>query len=734
MFPITFFICIFAPNINVHYMTPTRTIASFLLLMTAFLLPAQTLEQCKSDLPSKNGKDLIGLRGKIFMASQAEQCPLAEQWQYACDLIEEANKQHETKEEVDARSLRMVFAYNNDLNDSIYKYAYNDLDISRKAGMWEPYYGIWGLLVRTYVYDGKVTTGLQEAVKMQSDAMERKDENGMGQAYYAMGIAYVNMGMMDKAEDCYQKSIQLLMKQKGANTQLAELFSSLCEVYERTEEYEKLDNMTKQWKAYLDDLFATVTNEAEERISKSDDKYASMDLSSLNPLLAYYYIGSAQADLGLSRLDHAEQMLDEAKKLIPSEEDYIYRSWLFYRARLEILRGNYNKALELSNQQMLMFDGSSETSDYLNTLKQRAIIMASSKRFSEAAEIYSQMYEVADSVNGFETRKALAEMNTILHVDEIKMQEERQRAQQQRLGIIIIASIIVFSLAIFLFFRIRSARRLKIAHEKLEETHQELLTAYDQLEETTIAKERIESDLRIARDIQMSMVPSNFPDRPDLDLYASMTPAKEVGGDLYGYVLIGDKLYFALGDVSGKGVPASLFMAQATRLFRTLAAQGVTPAKIATQMNDALSGEDNERGMFVTMFIGLIDLTTGHLDFCNAGHNPPVLIGDGTTEFLEMVPNAPLGLWPETEFEGEEIADITNRPLFVYTDGLNEAENRQQEQFSDERLLEILQTTPFESSEKTIEMLREEVEKHRDGAEPNDDLTMLCVKVIKESL
>ena len=582
------------------------------------------------------------------------------------------------------------------------------------------YYEIWGLLVRTYVYDGKVTTGLQEAEKMQSDAMQRKDEGGMGQAYYAMGIAYVNMGMMDKAADCYQKSIQLLLKQAEPPSQIGELFYSLSEVYERTEEYEKLDDMTKQWKAYV-------------------DKVCSTNLPDLAPLQAYYKIGCARADLGLNRLDHAEQILDEARELISPEEHYAFRSWLFYRAKLLILQGHYNEALELNNQQMLMYDGISEASDYLNTLKQRAVIMASTKRFREAAELYSRMYEVTDSVNGFETRKALAEMNTILHVDEIKMQEERQRAQQQRLGIIIIASIIVLSLAIFLFFRIRSARRLRIAHKKLEdthskleETHKELLSAYDQLEETTIAKERIESDLRIARDIQMSMVPSIFPDRPDLDLYALMTPAKEVGGDLYGYVLYGDKLYFVLGDVSGKGVPASLFMAQATRLFRTLAAEGMMPAEIITHINKALSGEDNERSMFVTMFLGLIDLTTGHLNFCNAGHNPPILIGNDTTEFIEMIPNVPIGLWPGMEFEGEEIADITGRPLFVYSDGLNEAENRQQEQFSDERLLHILQTTPFESSKKTIELLSEEVEKHRDGANPNDDLTMLCVKVIRD--
>ena len=203
-----------------------------------------------------------------------------------------------------------------------------------------------------------------------------------------------------------------------------------------------------------------------------------------------------------------------------------------------------------------------------------------------------------------------------------------------------------------------------------------------------------------------------------------MTPAKEVGGDMYSYLLMEEteKLYFALGDVSGKGVPASLFMAQATRLFRTLAKQLLSPAEMATRMNDELS-EDNDQGMFITMFIGLLDLKSGHLDFCNAGHNPPVL---GTT-FLEMEPNTPIGLWPGLEYVGEEIDSIRLQPLFIYTDGLNEAENRQQEQFSDERLLQLMEETPFESCQQTINMLSEEVQKHRDGAEPNDDLTMMCV-------
>ena len=246
------------------------------------------------------------------------------------------------------------------------------------------------------------------------------------------------------------------------------------------------------------------------------------------------------------------------------------------------------------------------------------------------------------------------------------------------------------------------------------------------------AQERIESELRIARDIQMSMVPSKFPEREGLDMYASMIPAKEVGGDLYGYLLQGDKLYFAVGDVSGKGVPASLFMAQATRLFLTLAKQGMMPAEICTRMNDALSGDDNENGMFVTFWLGLIDLTTGHLDFCNAGHNPPVIGGgEHHGEFLDMITNAPLGLWSGLESEGEEIDSIKGRPLFIYTEGLNEAENPQQEQFGDDRLLEFLRNTHFDTVQQVIEALKAEVETHRNGAEPNDDLTMMCLRVDK---
>ena len=330
-----------------------------------------------------------------------------------------------------------------------------------------------------------------------------------------------------------------------------------------------------------------------------------------------------------------------------------------------------------------------------------------------------------------------AELATIYETQQKEAQIAQQQAglARQRLvsSLIALALVIVF-FSVFIYFRHRSAQRLRHAHGRLEDAHNQLQAAYDELERTTAVKERIESELRIARDIQMSMVPHLFPEREGLDIHASMTTAKEVGGDLYGYLLEGDLLYVCVGDVSGKGVPASLFMAQATRLFRTLAAQRMMPAEIITRMNTALT-EDNEQGMFVTMFLGMVDLKTGHLNFCNAGHNPPVLLDrfesddKKSARFLEMEPNAPIGLWPGLDFVGEEIESIKNHPLVIYSDGLTEAENPRQEQFGEERLLDILRNNRFANAQQVDEFLMKEVETFRNGAEPNDDLTLLCMKV-----
>ena len=359
--------------------------------------------------------------------------------------------------------------------------------------------------------------------------------------------------------------------------------------------------------------------------------------------------------------------------------------------------------------------------------------------------VAQQICNALDSAVSQTRKNDAAELATIYDTQHKEAQIAQQQAElsQQRLISTAVALILVITFFTFYTLHKRKAahrlaaahekledahKRLEDAHEKLEDAHSKLQTAYDQLESTTKAKERIESELRIARNIQQSMLPSVFPDRDGLDLYGSMTPAKEVGGDLYDFLLQDQKLYICLGDVSGKGVPASLFMAQAMRMFRALAKEGLMPADIANRLNDELTA-GNDNGMFVTMFIGLVDLTSGRMDFCNAGHNPPILGVDGNDQFMQIESNAPIGLWADLDFVGEHVDSVAGQMLLIYSDGLNEAENRQQQQFGDDRLLDILNHRHFNSSRELIDFLDEEVVKHRDGAEPNDDLTMLCLMV-----
>ena len=366
------------------------------------------------------------------------------------------------------------------------------------------------------------------------------------------------------------------------------------------------------------------------------------------------------------------------------------------------LTGQYDKMLKLARQKPDKVQG------YEGIYK----AYRDMGRWKEAFDTLNVYIHARDSINTADTRRQIEMSSLELETARAENEAQTLRLKYQQLTFVGIA-LGILALAVFyvIFMRSRHRAAMRLAEVKAEQ-------------------ERIQSELRIARDIQMSMVPGVFPTLEGLDMAAYMSPAREVGGDLYGYLLREDKLYFAVGDVSGKGVPASLFMAQATRLFQTMAKQGMMPAEICTRMNDALSGDDNENGMFVTFWLGLVDLQTGRLDYCNAGHNPPIIGGgDNHGEFLEMLPNAPIGLWPGLVYKGEKIDTIKHRPLFIYTDGLNEAENSQQEQFGDERLLAALQRTTFENARQTINSLKQEVEAFRGDAEPNDNLTMMCINV-----
>ena len=659
---------------------------------------------------------ILWFLGSIFMAVRADELEMIRM------LLADKEKTGNPDSIAPVLAARDATFYNYAMSDSVLHYAPVDMKRLLSMGKWKQYYEVWMYKINTLIYYNNLKNmALREVQAMYEDAMNRGDDYGMGIAYYTMGNVYMCMGSLVESADAFNKGLDILTDISPLPTIVPELFSNYGDVLNDQKQYGQLKELTVRWKTFLNALLE------EKKYVVGNKEKSRLTVAEQDILWFYYDIACTQAAIGLGNTEQADQLLQNARKHIPDGLPFLEKSWLSHMTQLRYKQGRYAEAFELSNKRIAMVQPDEDKYAYIGDLVQRAEILNSLGNYEQTAALYKDLYQTIDSINRADTKSQLTEMNTIFEVNDLKMKQERE---QFRLMMIIVG-IIVLALVVFIVFRTIAARHLKRAHQKLQETHEELLTAYDQLEETTTAKERIESDLRIARNIQMGMVPHVFPDRKDLDLYASMTPAKEVGGDLYGYLLSDDKLYFCLGDVSGKGVPASLFMAQATRLFRTLAAQQLMPAQIATQINEALSGEDNETNMFVTMFIGLLDLTSGHLDFCNAGHNPPVLLRNGKPEFIKMVPNVPIGLCQGLDFIGETIDDITDCPFFVYTDGLNEAENRQFEQFSDERLLDILEKTPFESCLQTVELLRDEVERHRDGAEPNDDLTMLCVRYIK---
>ena len=260
--------------------------------------------------------------------------------------------------------------------------------------------------------------------------------------------------------------------------------------------------------------------------------------------------------------------------------------------------------------------------------------------------------------------------------------------------------------------------------------------------EATAKNQRMENELYIANAIQMAMLPKVFPPFHDLlnvNLYGLVAPAKEVGGDLYDFYVRHDKLFFCIGDVSGKGVPAALVMAMTRSLFRTVTAREEDPANIMKEMNHSLS-EQNTSNMFLTLFIGVLDTKTGVLDYCNAGHNAPVHLRlddlRGTIDPLPVKPNLPLGVEGSFTFEAQQMTMQENDVLFLYTDGLTEAENTRHEQFGEERMMNELAISDYRlsSPRKMVEKMQAKVEAFREGAEQSDDLTMLAIRYQKAAL
>lgn len=288
---------------------------------------------------------------------------------------------------------------------------------------------------------------------------------------------------------------------------------------------------------------------------------------------------------------------------------------------------------------------------------------------------------------------------------------------------------------------IKSEDEMRRLHDSFQTMQNSLIDYIKELKTTTAINERIRSDLDLARNIQKGMLLKEFPPF----MHAMLNPARMVGGDLYDFTLKGDQLYFAIGDVSGKGVAASLVMAITRVMLRFVVGMGLPLDETIFRLNNSFS-ESNEMGMFVTLFVARLDLKTGHMDYCNAGHNPILIIPpDGEPVFLHCKANIAIGLIGDFRYEAEQIDLEQGTRLIAYTDGVTEAEKADQSQFGEERLMawakELspmslskgqpvgLDASDSETEKAVVQSLYDSVKVFTNGNPQNDDITIVSLKL-----
>jgi len=281
---------------------------------------------------------------------------------------------------------------------------------------------------------------------------------------------------------------------------------------------------------------------------------------------------------------------------------------------------------------------------------------------------------------------------------------------------------------------IKTHDEIRHLRDSFEQMQFSLAKYVDELKATTAQKASIVSELKVASDIQMSMLPKTyppFPERDDIDIFGQLKPAKAVGGDLFDFFIRDEKLMFCIGDVSGKGVPASLVMAVTRALFRSISAHEASPDRIVSSINGAMS-ENNDSSMFVTLFVGVLDLPTGRLRYANAGHDAPLIIGSEICH-LPVDANLPVGIMPDWKYTVQETNIVPQTIIFLYTDGLTEAENIDHNLFGEQRILDIAKTVQ-RTPRELIDQMTEAVHKYVGEAEQSDDLTMLAIQYTKKQL
>ena len=487
---------------------------------------------------------------------------------------------------------------------------------------------------------------------------------------------------------------------------------------------------------------------------KSSNQFAYIARSFLNPEKLTDYAKSGQADeewhTTLEKLRYLTDVGNLASIFvtIPDTENYESRAYIFHTINNSLLSNTIPH--KLGDVESL----ADKTLEYRNNI---ALTMELGISHSES---------VSDRILGgyvivsIPVENAKEESIAVLTV--IKPMNEMQFLHQRYLRATIIASLVITLIIVILYsfmtiFKIVRPLRfitfetshfadhggtlsgvLKNVHNKdefgllsqsIKKMSSDMSQYIDKITHMAAETERINTELNVATEIQENMLPSEypaFPERTDFDLFAKMSPAKEVGGDLYTYMLLDDDhLLLSVGDVSGKGVPAALFMVITKTLLASHSVQCLSPAEIFQATNNQLC-ENNNSSMFVTCWLGILTLSTGELSFVNAAHPHAIIYTDNEFKYLETKPNLMLGGMENTRYEEHKITLRHGDRLLIYTDGVTEATNENKELFAEERLLHATMKTLALNAKDTVKSIREDIDKFIGKADQFDDITMLA--------
>jgi serine phosphatase RsbU (regulator of sigma subunit) len=615
-----------------------------------------------------------------------------------------------------------------------------------------------------------------------ADSLAKVGKIRDGESQFWQGLAYYRKGDLSLAEFYWQESIDATSNSTNATDlhYYAKSTSYLSSMYCRygefaknlqmslpvlkrleqlecdtTSDYTNLIIFTGCAKAHFDKNDTTAIEMFEQayemhnrniRAKATKDAYHDAVAGLIN--IAYGWNREGDYEKGLLWTERFGQYVAEYRERFSDDEKYIDRQWGRYkvfRATALVGLGRLEEAdSDYADYQQTRFsksmEGMTNSSDYLTL----------ARRWNEALSCYStitdylyqefgmysleniqrfmlkkyranamtgnndstnlaarQICEVLDSAI-MRARRVDAEGIQNIHKKDTEiLQQQTRSAELRKINYIIMILTLIVAFSIFTIIRHRAAKRLA---------------------RVNAAKERMEGELSIARDIQKSMVPSTFPQREGLDMYASMTPAREVGGDLYSYLQKGDVLYFCIGDVSGKGVPAAIFMAVSRTLIRATGIRGVKPSECITYSNSLLA-EESANSMFVTIFYGIYNVKTGEVTYSNAGHNPPYVVkADGSLRRLPMSSDIIAGFMEDISFKEDTFTLEHGDTLMLYTDGVTEAVDTELNEYGERRLEALLKNTPHDGCQQMIDAVKADVKAFTGDAEQSDDITLLALK------